>query len=697
MEENSLISTPTVGQTVNIDDCEIVFMDIQQIQKEDLTHVTEVSLSTGVDSTTAEQILPLRAENENSDDPDPTVNNNPDDPDFIPDDADADTDPDPDFVADDADAEDHLPAPKKKRSKRQHVKEDNWHNNIQKRKRELGLKYSGKKRQEGKWVYRNDKPSRVIKPRCKCVFNKKQTNCFLFTEIQRLDIFNDFWERTWPEKQLLIKLLIDIKPTKRHRDRKQEEVSRRKSTACYHLWLNNEKVRVCKQMFLNTLSIGEWSALNWAKDDAKHDATLDATEDNNALKENVVEQTSAGKRSFFAERRQSLLDFFNSLPKMESHYCRSSSAKIYLESNWLSKADLYNFYTEEWCKNRNMEPLALTTFRLEFENQNLSVFLPKKDRCETCGVFEAKNLSENVYNLHRQKVDEARKEKEADKGNVDECVMVLTMDLQSVLLSPKSNISTMYYKTKLVIHNFTIFDIQSKKGYCFLWNETEGNVTAQEFATILSKFLSAQIENTSVRRIILYSDGCTAQNRNSTLANAMLNISISHSITIEQKFLCKGHTQMEADSMHSCIERIYRKTDINVPADYIDICKKARKSNPYEVQYLDHTYFLSFTSVGFFKSIRPGKKKGDACVTDIVALKYSDSAISYKLKFSDSWNLLPSRPEIPIKCVPVTTLPQLYHERIKINKRKYNDLQDLKTSLPRDFHDFYDNIPYHNE
>lgn len=44
-----------------------------------------------------------------------------------------------------------------------------------------------------------------------------------------------------------------------------------------------------------------------------------------------------------------------------------------------------------------------------------------------------------------------------------------------------------------------------------------------------------------------------------------------------------------------------------------------------------------------YKSIRPGSKKGDAKVTDIRCLKYSnDGKIHYKLSFKDEFKLLPA-------------------------------------------------------
>lgn len=79
---------------------------------------------------------------------------------------------------------------------------------------------------------------------------------------------------------------------------------------------------------------------------------------------------------------------------------------------------------------------------------------------------------------------------------------------------------------------------------------------------------------------------------------------------------------MEADdSIHSSVERALKNKNINVPAKYIFICRLARKNpRPYDVMYLNHAFFKSFDEVPFFRSIRPGRGKGDAKITDIRAL-----------------------------------------------------------------------------
>jgi hypothetical protein len=38
-------------------------------------------------------------------------------------------------------------------------------------------------------------------------------------------------------------------------------------------------------------------------------------------------------------------------------------------------------------------------------------------------------------------------------------------------------------------------------------------------------------------------------------------------------------------------------------------------------------------------------------------------------------------------------LPPLHTSRLKIKPRKFQDLQELKSVLCRDYHDFYNNLP----
>ena len=440
------------------------------------------------------------------------------------------------------------------------------------------------------------------------------------------------------------------------------------SFKCF-LITNAGKFRVCRDMFMNTLGVGVWVFKKWAHPGEN---------------ETIPKQKPEKARRSVCK---SIEEFLDKLPKMESHYCRKRTTKLYLEPIWTSKKQLYEAYTELHPQNRG----SCTTFHKIFEDRNLSLFHPKKDMCETCESFKRKNVSQEKYDEHIRKKNEARRELEADM--IDDNKIVLTMDLQAVLLCPWSKVSTMYYKTKLIIHNFTIYNNKSNKGHCYLWNEVEAGLNGSEFASIIVGFLEANYANTT-KTIVIYSDGCTYQNRNSCIANALLNFAKIHDVHLVQKFLEKGHTQMEADSMHAAIERQIKKRQIiSVPFDYVEICATANRKNPYEVTYLRNAMFkkMDCTELEVYKTIRPGKKKGDPCVTDIRQILYKGGEIKVKLNHTGEWQSLPTRPAkkdpIPFEDIPCLK------KRIPLKQKKFQHLQDLKLVIDQDYHQFYDSLP----
>lgn len=575
----------------------------------------------------------------------------------------------------------------RKRKKKRLSNPAEWKYNNFKRKREMGLDYNGRRGNE----FKVHKSKKFLKTRCHCTKKGTQIKCFSLCEEDRQRIFAKFWELSWPEKRVYVTSRVLKCATKRARNRKNDTESQRSVSFCYFLNKKSEQIRVCKTMFCNTLGISLRTISDWIKKgttspDINKDAPLSGNKEDNTPRKGLR----------FEEEKQHLNKFFEALPKLESHYCRKSTTKLYLEPHFKTKSELYSLYKDDWCVKNNIRPLSIATFSNTFEDMNLSLFSPKKDECDLCVGFRTKNIDESVFNEHVLKKDEARMEKERDKNSENR---VFTMDLQSVLLSPKSNVSALYYRTKLIVHNFTIFDLHSKNGYCFIWHEGEGELTANCFATIVCKFLSTEIipQLKPQQKIILFSDGCNAQNRNATMANALLNLAVTSKVCIVQKYLEKGHTQMECDSMHSTIERKLKGRIINVPADYIPICKSARKHpKPYIVNYLNHTFFLNLSKVNLLKSIRPGFKSGDPTVRDLRALKYKPNGkVDYKLRHSDSFQELPVRPSSKSPTYwKINSLPALYKGPLQIKKEKYEHLMFLKQSMESDYHSFYDNLSH---
>lgn len=249
-----------------------------------------------------------------------------------------------------------------------------------------------------------------------------------------------------------------------------------------------------------------------------------------------------------------------------------------------------------------------------------------------------------------------------------------------------------------MVHKFTIFDLHTKEGYCFVWHEGEGELTSNCFSSIICQFMITEIipNLTPNQKIILISDGCSAQNRNFTLSNALLNLSVTKQVCIEQKYLEKGHTQMECDSMHSTIERYLKGRNINVPADIVAACKYARKyPKPYNVNYINHKHFKNFEEIKLVKSIRPGFKAGDPTVNDIRALRYNlNGKIEYKIRHTHNFKELPIRQCRNPVYVPFNSLPALYKDSLKIKKEKFDNLMFLKKTMEADYHPFYDGLKH---
>lgn len=498
-----------------------------------------------------------------------------------------------------------------KRKKRCQVKKSEWNVEKNRLNREKGNKYYGKKKQSGKWIKDIPKEKKELKPRCKCSEQKNGViKCHMITEEDRKSLFDQFWMMNWGEKKLFIKCLIKVMPIKRQRDRKDPSTSQRKNTMVYYLKKNDDMIRVCKTLFLNTFSINNFLCWSWKSEDT----VTETIENPPAPTQSTQPRTATNAEKEYLEK------FLNDLPKLPSHYCRKRTSLLYLQPDIISKQQLYKLYKEE-CNSKTVKPLSIATFSNTLALKKIALFKPKKDLCETCNGFALGHISEDVYNEHTQKKIEARVEKDKDKQNKK---FVFTADLQAVLMAPRSNVSSNYYKTKLCVHNWCIYDLKTGEGYCFLWNEAEGGLTSEEFATIMSRFIIKEVlprMDESDRELTFYTDGCTYQNRNTTVSNAMTNIALYHNVTITQKYLEVGHTQMEVDSMHAMIEKRLKNQIIHVPAEYINVCRTAKSNNTrYKCEYLTFDYFKDFKQVAFYKSIRPGKLKGDPKVKNFFLL-----------------------------------------------------------------------------
>lgn len=205
----------------------------------------------------------------------------------------------------------------------------------------------------------------------------------------------------------------------------------------------------------------------------------------------------------------------------------------------------------------------------------------------------------------------------------------------------------------------------------------------------------------------MWSDGCGYQNRSSIMANALSHLSVEKKVIIEQKYLTKGHTMMECDSVHSTIDTMLnpkrgtknKKTvrEVYLPSQYSQLTQQARKKPfPYRSTYLAYDFFFDFSNKDTmrYESVRPGKKAGDPTVHDLKALRYKpDGTVEFKIDFDDDYTELPARKK-EVRREITGNFPKLNKTMLKVTKAKWQHLQELKNHIPVDCHAFYDNIPH---
>uniref|UniRef100_A0A1B6FH71 Uncharacterized protein n=1 Tax=Cuerna arida TaxID=1464854 RepID=A0A1B6FH71_9HEMI len=212
--------------------------------------------------------------------------------------------------------------------------------------------------------------------------------------------------------------------------------SRRSGTVQYYLKHNEDQKRVCKKMFLHTLGLNEWMVLNWINKNNVGDHDVDDPEtlemrpqtDSNGYKDLSKSKTS--------KKRQNLVEWLQSVPKLPSHYARRDTKKLYLEPTWTSKKEMYRTYKQTMIdQNKVWGSEAL--YDDVFNELNLSLDIPRKDHCDLCCSYKLGNISNEIYQQHIKEKDRARQEKEKDKPlAIHKQIYCLTCDLQAVKITP---------------------------------------------------------------------------------------------------------------------------------------------------------------------------------------------------------------------------------------------------------------------
>ncbi|WAQ93514.1 hypothetical protein MAR_005985, partial [Mya arenaria] len=445
---------------------------------------------------------------------------------------------------------------------------DQWKRNIAKRRRNEGKEYITKTG--------NVKKARAVKPGCgtKCRCKCHQH----FNTTERHTLFHRFWQMGDINKQR--SFILKFACMKKRTERKGKSQSRNISGSYnFPVHDNTKVVKVCKTFFLHTLSISE-----------RYISTAHRLSTTGFVRMTRGDGIPIGQTEYP----------LRSFPTMESHYCRKDTNKDYLGPE-LSVSKLYSLYLEK-CREQSQSQVSLSIYRKIFNYEyNIAIHHPIQDQCDFCVSFENSNEEQkaklqNIYKTHTENKTLAREAKEIDKvrAKTDASLVCACFDLQQILPTPSSFESSLYYKRRLNTFNLTVYDMANRNGHCFLWNESISNRGACEIARCVYNFI-AQKAIEGKTQFIFYSDNCCSQNKNKFYVTMLWFCLLKFKLTsITHRYLEKGNTQNENDSINTTIEKASKHVKIYTTPQWAAVIRMKRRGHPYNVREMSFKDFIDF-------------------------------------------------------------------------------------------------------
>lgn len=588
----------------------------------------------------------------------------------------------------------------KKRGRKRTRKPNSWKKNIAKKLRNSGYEYRSVK--TGKTVQaRKIGPSCSDKCRLACSSN--------FTQEKRIQIFNSYWA---------------LGSIERHRDflnsciRPLEIASRRIKTnrryprqgnSAFYVLNDGQSVRVCKTFIINTLGISP--------------RTIRTVIDAKKLNDGIIPEDHRGKHGKHCkldnEMIKAVKDHIESIPKVESHYLRANTSRLFIDGG-LTIAELHRNY-KEVQKQNNKPAVNYDAYQRIFNHDfNIGFFRPKKDLCDQCVAYENAPEQEKVklyasYKVHQEEKSLSRIEKDRDMKECQDpqsTKIVCTYDLQAVLPCPLGNSSAFFYKSRLNCYNFTISNAKYRETTCYFWHEGLGNRGSIEIGSCVYSYLLEVANNYPGCDVIFYSDNCCGQQKN-RFVFAMYHFAVTklNINSIQHNFLIRGHTQNEGDTAHSVIEkaitRAKKSGPIYIPEQYISIIRGAKKTGkPFSVREMNYSDFVDLKALTDNINFNMSKNiNGDAIkIGEIMSIKFIKNCANYQYRTTfkaENWEeakaiIEPNRNNLRrgrgnVTSIDEVVLKPAYTSKITITERKKRDLLSLVETniVPRYYEKFF--------
>lgn len=309
------------------------------------------------------------------------------------------------------------------------------------------------------------------------------------------------------------------------------------------------------------------------------------------------------------------------------------------------------------------------------------------------------NDASNRYKLKSE-------DKKKSRDNINHKVVMI--DLQKCLPTPDLQNSQSFYSLKLWTYNLTIYDATLQNPFCMMWDESISGRGGNEVASCILKWALENVGE-NITNLTLWSDNCPSQNRNMLVVMSyfwMMNLKPNLQI-ITHKFLARGHTHMEADTVHSVIERERKKIpqfQMMTPWDWqqlVRLCGSKKQLNVVSMEIEDFKDFGSRYEGpnAIYVSRKKSIEGTDFFISNAVHLeirRQNPGMLFYKTNFNEEYFVVDLNRQRRRSLNMLNELPCLRNEPRPISAKKYQHLQKLLQWVPSRFHNYYNSLKQEN-
>lgn len=458
-------------------------------------------------------------------------------------------------------------------------------------------------------------------------------------------------------------------------------------------------LRVCQKTLCNVYQITP-RRLQILQEKIKFNKPLD---DNRGLHDNRPNKVPN-------ETKELVKNHISMFPKQENHYSRSDSQKMCLNPD-LTVRKMWELFRAEHADTSCTLSFYRDIFNSDF---NLRFGVPRSDSCAQCDRLYVQMCSARDENelrkiqiesdIHHIRADLAYKTLAADTSEckaINANNVVLCIDLQQVLFSPKLSHNNVFYQRQLSCYNLAIHNQSNNKVAMCFWDESIGKRGSVEVSSCLLRYVQLNFKPLNLgetRKLILWSDRCVGQNNNWTMIALMQHLIVQgYFSSVEQKFLTTGHSFLPCDRDFALIERKKKTATVYVPMDWVTVIANASSDRRFEVHCMKTDDFKNINI------IKNSLNKGSFKITEYVWLQITQDDPT-TLRGRKSHNVLQTwvnhtlakkekgRSGRNLPPVRVASFPNAYEGPLPIKAAKKKDLEDMCRYIPEMYVNFYKDL-----